>query len=295
MNSLVWGEQQQQQARLLIKAALQEDLAERGDVTSQALIPENTEGSVGIVARQSGALSGLPVIPLVLEQFDEPMVLQTLAADGDLLEPGKCVATLSGPVRALLTAERTILNFLTHLSGIASLAGAFVRLVEGTKAVILDTRKTHPGYRYLEKYAVSCGGAVNHRMGLYDGMLIKDNHLAAAGLDHQRIAEAVQRARNFAPDLAVEVEVDTLDQLQRLLPSEPEIVLLDNMNCEQLTQAMELRDQLSPETLLEASGGVTMQTVRAIADTGVDRISIGALTHSAPAFDLGFDWQNNAE
>jgi len=212
--------------------------------------------------------------------------------DGSPLQSGDHVATVKGPVQLLLTGERIALNFLIHLSGIASKTGEFVRRTAGSNAVILDTRKTLPGYRLLHKYAVRCGGGTNHRMGLYDGMLIKDNHLAARG--NRSVADAVSAARLFLSarslQLPVEVEVDTLEQLKDALDARPEIVLLDNMKLAQLRQAVALRNETSPSTLLEASGGVNLETVGRIAGTGVDRISIGGLTHSAPALDLGYDW-----
>ena len=279
-------------ARTLIALGLQEDLADRGDVTSQLLIPERQQGQVAIVARQAGVLSGLPLAWLVLQQMTAEGTWHDTLPDGTALVPGQTVAVLTGSVRQLLTAERTMLNFLTHLSGIATLTQQYVGLVQGTQAQILDTRKTHPGYRVLEKYAVRCGGGSNHRMGLYDGVMIKDNHLAArrAQFPGEAPARMIELVRQAWPELPLTVEVDTLTQLEDLLPGGPDIILLDNMTCPQMEQAVRLRDRLSPGTLLEASGGVNLSTVAGIAQTGVDRISIGALTHSAPAFDLGFDW-----
>jgi nicotinate-nucleotide pyrophosphorylase (carboxylating) len=203
------------------------------------------------------------------------------------------VATVTGPLDKLLIGERTMLNFLTHLSGIATLTRRFVDAVAGTKAQILDTRKTLPGYRVLEKYAVRCGGGTNHRMGLYDGVLIKDNHLAA-WTKSESIADAIRTARRKSPGVSIEVEVDTLEQLREALKGQPEIVLLDNMTPARLREAVAIRDALNgqPQVLLEASGGVALETVREIALTGVERISIGALTHSAPALDLAFDWSD---
>lgn len=283
----------------LIHLALDEDLQDRGDLTSQATVPDEVVAEVNIVAREDGVLSGGILIARVYEALcqrdhapSDQVSVAIHMADGSVLKPGDHVATVTGPVRLLLTGERIALNFLIHLSGIASLTAKFVRKAEGSRAVILDTRKTLPGYRLLHKYAVRCGGGTNHRMGLYDGMLIKDNHLAARG--NRSVADAVRVARSFLAaqslDLPVEVEVDTLQQLQDALAANPEIVLLDNMKPPQLQQAVALRDQLSPATLLEASGGVNMETVGCIAGTGVDRISIGGITHSAPALDLGYDW-----
>ena len=208
------------------------------------------------------------------------------------MQRGTVLASITGPVRSLLTGERTVLNLMTHLSGIASRTAQFVEQVRGTRAVILDTRKTLPGYRLLQKYAVRCGGGTNHRMGLYDGILIKDNHLAARG--ESSCAAAVADARRFMLSIdakaTIEIEVDSLKQLRDALQERPEIVLLDNMSVEMLRDAVRIRDENAPQTRLEASGGVTLQTVRAIAETGVERISVGSLTHSSPALDLGFDW-----
>lgn len=285
-------------AQALIQMALAEDLSEAGDLTSQATVPADASATVNIVARDSGRLAGGVLIERVYaalaacEQSEQAVEVSVNLPDGRLLSSGDVIASVTGPVRALLTGERTALNFLIHLSGIATRTAEFVRLVEGSNAVILDTRKTLPAYRHLHKYAVLCGGGTNHRMGLYDGMLIKDNHLAARG--NTSVADAVSSARDYlsenAPGLPVEVEVDTLVQLKDALAAKPEIVLLDNMKTTELQQAIRLRDELSPSTLLEASGGVNTETVGCIAGTGVDRISIGGLTHSAPALDIGYDW-----
>jgi len=282
----------EQSARELIRLGLQEDLQERGDVTSNLLIDEQETGTVVIRARQSGVLCGLPLVPLVFAAIEARCQISDITPDGSPVAPGQAVATLTGPVRALLTAERTILNFLTHLSGIATLTATYVEQVQGTKAKILDTRKTHPGFRLLEKYAVLCGGGTNHRIGLYDGVMIKDNHLAARQAHHPDEADGdvIRLVRQVWPELPLTLEVDTLDQLRSMLPAGPDVVLLDNMTLEQLREAVAIRDQLGSSTELEASGGVNLQTVADIASTGVDRISVGALTHSAPAFDLGFDW-----
>lgn len=290
--AIVFDSATQQSADHLIELGLQEDLRERGDLTCQSTISEDLVASVNIVSRQTGVLSGLVVIPAVFKRLPGDVTWTLHLQDGDRVSRGSLVATISGPVRSLLIGERTVLNFLTHLSGIASRTAEFVRAIEGTKAVILDTRKTLPGYRLLQKYAVRCGGGTNHRMGLYDGVLIKDNHLAARG--DASCASAVADARSFlkAQHLppVVEIEVDSLEQLRDALAQQPDIVLLDNMAPSQLVEAVAIRNQESPATRLEASGGVTLETVRAIAETGVDRISIGGLTHSSPALDLGFDW-----
>lgn len=279
-------------ARRVIATAFAEDLAGMNDVTTDALIPPDVQGNVAIASRQAGVLAGLALVPLVLQTFQDKVALKSVGHDGMPLEPGTVVAELAGPVRTLLTAERTILNLLTLLSGVATHTRRFVELVAGTKAQILDTRKTLPGLRRLQKYAVRCGGGTNHRMGLFDGVLIKDNHLAAwVDGGGGSIADALRHVRSkVGPDTPIEVEVDTLEQLQDALAAAPDFVLLDNMDCDQMTQAVALRDEQSPETLLEASGGVNLDTVAGIAATGVDRISVGALTHSSIALDLGFDW-----
>jgi nicotinate-nucleotide pyrophosphorylase (carboxylating) len=284
----------------LIQLALAEDLEDRGDLTSQATVPPKSTAEVNLVARENGVLSGSVLIERVyaalcaVQQHSADSVHVTMCVqDGERVEPGTVVATVVGPVSLLLTGERVVLNFVIHLSGIASLTAEFVHRTNGSRAVILDTRKTLPGFRLLHKYAVRCGGGSNHRIGLFDGMLIKDNHLAARGNDS--VADAVAAARSWLKqqdlDLPVEVEVDTLDQLRDALAEQPEIVLLDNMKPTELQAAVTLRDEQSPRTLLEASGGVNLETVGCIAGTGVDRISIGALTHSAPALDFGYDWQ----
>ncbi|MDG1896929.1 MAG: carboxylating nicotinate-nucleotide diphosphorylase [Fuerstiella sp.] len=284
----------------LIQLALAEDLEDRGDLTSRATVPTWATAAVNLVARENGVLSGSVLIERVyaalcaLQKVPADTVLVTsCVSDGAHVEAGTVVATVTGPVSLLLTGERVALNFVIHLSGIASMTAEFVRRTEGSRAVILDTRKTLPGFRLLHKYAVRCGGGSNHRIGLFDGMLIKDNHLAARGSDS--VADAVATARSWLKeerlDLPVEVEVDTLEQLRDALAEQPEIVLLDNMKPAALRAAVTLRDDVSPQTLLEASGGVNLETVGCIAGTGVDRISVGALTHSASALDFGYDWQ----
>lgn len=276
----------------LIELALGEDLAAAGDITTAALVTPNERGTVHIVARQPGVLAGLPIVEQVFARLDAAVVVENRLEDGARLERGTVVACLRGPQRALLTGERTALNFLTHLSGVATLTRRFVDLVAGTQAGIYDTRKTLPGWRLLEKYAVRAGGGRNHRVGLYDMVLIKDNHLAGwqAATGHT-IAEAVAAAREHTGGtVRIEVEVDSLDQLRDALYGRPDIVLLDNMDCPMLAAAVALRNETAPQVELEASGGITLETVAAIARTGVERISTGALTHSAVALDLAFDW-----
>ena len=279
-------------AKTLARMSLQEDLRDIGDLTCLATIPADLQATVNIVSRQTGVVSGLPVLPLVFEELPGPVTWTMPLHDGDPVQRGSVLVSVSGPVRSLLAGERTVLNFMTHLSGIASRTAEFVERIYGTRAVILDTRKTLPGYRLLQKYAVRCGGGTNHRMGLYDGVLIKDNHLAARG--ESSCAAAVADAREFmaqrAAHATIEIEVDSLSQLRDALNERPEIILLDNMPPEMLREAVSIRDARCHETQLEASGGVTLETVRAIAESGVERISIGSLTHSSPSLDLGFDW-----
>ncbi len=279
-------------AKTLTRMSLDEDLRDRGDLTCLATIPAELQATVNIVSRQTGIVCGLPVLPVVFQMLPGSVSWSLNLNDGDPVERGTVLASMTGPVRSLLTGERTVLNFMTHLSGIASRTAEFVEQIRGTKAVILDTRKTLPGYRLLQKYAVRCGGGVNHRMGLFDGILIKDNHLAARG--ESSCAAAVADARRYMASIDagadIEIEVDSLKQLRDVLHEQPEIVLLDNMPAEMLKAAVLIRDQYAPQTLLEASGGITLQTARAVAETGVERISVGSLTHSSPALDLGFDW-----
>jgi nicotinate-nucleotide pyrophosphorylase (carboxylating) len=289
----VFADAELRNARELILDALAEDLAARGDLTTSAVIPAEAVGSVSIVARREGVLSGLPIVPLVFAEIDPQVCVEVRIADGERVERGAIIAVVTGPTRSLLIGERTALNFCTHLSGVASLTRLFVDRTVGTCAKIFDTRKTLPGWRALQKYAVRCGGGMNHRLGLYDGVLIKDNHLAAwIGLENRpSLSDAVRRAQAVSPpDAKIEVEVDALDQLRDVLQAKPDIVLLDNMSPSMMREAVALRDRDAPGVLLEASGGVTLETVSDIAATGVERISVGALTHSAPALDLAFDW-----
>lgn len=279
--------------RRLVDLALAEDLGPVGDRTSRALIPADRPGRAAFVARSPGVVAGLPAAALVCEAVDPRLTFTPSVADGSVLKPGTVVATVAGPLRALLAAERTALNFLQRLSGVASLTRKYVDAAAGHRAEVLDTRKTTPGWRLLEKYAVRMGGGRNHRIGLYDGVLIKDNHLA--GLDGD-IQLAVATARNAPGNdaLAIEVEVDTAEQLEEALAAGADIVLLDNMPPDLLRAAVRRRDAVSPATLLEASGGITLSTIAAVAATGVDRISVGALTHSAPALDIGLDYLPSA-
>jgi nicotinate-nucleotide pyrophosphorylase (carboxylating) len=283
----------------LIELALQEDLGReptwRGDITSFILIPPGYNGRAVFVARSPGVLAGLPAAALVCGALDERLRLEAFLEDGAPVEAGTRIAAVSGPVAGILTAERTALNFLQRLSGVATLTRRYVDAVAGLPCQILDTRKTTPGWRLLEKYAVRCGGGHNHRVGLYDMVLIKDNHLAATG-KRWKIADAVRLGRKeplgvLARSVPVEIEVDTLAQFDEALAARPDMILLDNMSLEQMREAVRRRNAVAPGVQLEASGGVNLQTVRAIAETGVDRISVGALTHSAPALDIALDYE----
>ncbi len=295
----------------LIRLAKQEDDGNLEDWTTNAIVPSEATGTAHIVARGTGVIAGLKVIELTIAHFGHAIECELLTTDGTSVKPNQKVATLTGSARGLLTLERVILNFIGRLSGVATLTRNFCAQVEGEKARIYDTRKTTPGWRRLEKYAVQCGGGRNHRTGLFDGILIKDNHLAlTSGLTSNpksTPAQAVQIARAFmlkaieekrlASPIPIEIEVDTIDQLTNVLSQHPDIILLDNMTLAQLNQAVELRDaEIAKRTPsisidLEASGGVNLETVNKIAETGVDRISVGALTHSAINFDVALDWK----
>ena len=287
-----FGQREKAAADVLIGLGLAEDLETAGDLTCAALIRPEESAAVQVVARSNGILSGSPIGRMVFARLDPNVRWESHRRDGESISRGEAVATVSGPLATLLTGERTMLNFMTHLSGIASLTRRFVDAVHGTRAVVLDTRKTLPGWRVLEKYAVRCGGGTNHRIGLYDGVLIKDNHLAA-WTESDSIAHAVIAARQRSPHgVSVEVEVDSVAQLRDALDGRPDIVLLDNMDLKTLRESVSIRNQVAPGVLLEASGGVTLATVAEIAQTGVERISVGGLTHSAPALDLAFDWKS---
>jgi nicotinate-nucleotide pyrophosphorylase (carboxylating) len=292
LEHLHFGPAERSNALALIDLALAEDLGQHGDLTSIATIPEEAHGAARFIARTDGVIAGLPVVTLLAEQCALGRGWETLIADGDRVAPGAVIARLTGSMRSLLAVERTALNFVQRLSGIATLTARFVAEVAGTKAVILDTRKTTPGWRALEKYAVRCGGGQNHRNGLYDAILLKDNHLAWLEGAGDPVGRAINAARAHAPPgTVVEVEVDSLDQLERALECDPDIVLLDNFGPGALAEAVRRRDVGKPRVLLEASGGVTLATVGALARTGIDRISVGALTHSAPALDIGMDFE----
>jgi nicotinate-nucleotide pyrophosphorylase (carboxylating) len=317
-----WDEAIEDDCRQLVRLAVREDLDRWHDWTTVALVAEGASGRANVVARRQGVIAGLAAAPVVLDEYDPRLVWRSLANDGDSVEPGRVVAEMSGPARSMLVVERPLLNFLGHLAGIATLTRAYVDGVAGTSARVYDTRKTTPGWRRLEKYAVRCGGGTNHRLGLYDGVLIKDNHLAMCAIpssgaatesaigDVQKEtaqgaaagmtpAQAVARMREFLRDvepsdpragLLIEVEVDTLEQLELVLPAGPDLVLLDNMTPAQLREAVARRNAVNRQVHLEASGGIDLSTIGEIARTGVERISVGRITHSAKWFDVGLDW-----
>ncbi|MFQ3611125.1 MAG: carboxylating nicotinate-nucleotide diphosphorylase [Fimbriimonadales bacterium] len=269
----------------LIQRALCEDIG-NGDITTQALIPPEARTECAIFAQAEGVLCGLEVAKRVFQRLDPAMRFASALTDGALLEPDTPVLQILGKTRAVLTGERTALNFLQHLSGIATLTRQYVNAVEGTGAQIVDTRKTTPTLRLLEKYAVSVGGGRNHRFGLDDGVLIKDNHLLALGGD---LREAIRRARAHAHHLiAIEVECTTLEMVQTAVEAGADVILLDNMPLEMLREAVQMAK--GHVKAIEASGGVSLQTVRAIAETGVDYISVGALTHSAPILPMHLEF-----
>jgi nicotinate-nucleotide pyrophosphorylase (carboxylating) len=268
----------------VVHRALEEDLALGPDVTTDSTVPEGARATGDVVPRTRGVLAGVPVAAAVFELVGGPDVDVALhAADGTETRPGLPVLTVSGPTRSLLTAERTALNLISHLSGVATLTSRWVDAVAGTGAAIRDTRKTTPGLRALEKYAVRCGGGVNHRLALGDAALVKDNHVAAAG----GIAAAVTAVRAHAPGVPLEVECDTLDQVREALGTGVELVLLDNFSLEDTRAAVELGRAAGVR--LEASGGLALDRAHDVASTGVDYLAVGALTHSAPVLDLGFD------
>ncbi len=276
----------------LIHLAKEEDLG-CGDVTSEATIPEDQKGQAQICFRQPGIICGLPVAQAILTEYHPQLTLESNCTDGQSIDAGQNTGTISGPLRHMLSAERVVLNFLQHLSGIATQTEKYVEQTKGSKTQICDTRKTIPGWRQLEKYAVRCGGGTNHRMGLYDAGLIKDNHIAALNKEtwSEGLAEAVNRLYDNHPDLKfIEAEVDNLDQLSQILNFKHiHIILLDNMNNEQIAKAVAMRNEMNPNILLEASGGITLNRIKEISAIGVDRISIGALTHHIESLDIGLD------
>lgn len=267
----------------IVRLALAEDLGRAGDLTTDATIKPGTQLTAHIRARKPGILAGMDAATHALKLVDDTVTLDHHIEDGGALTPGDVIAIMSGPARSILIAERTMLNFLGRLSGIATLTSTYAKAIAHTNATVVCTRKTTPGHRAVEKRAVRCGGGTSHRYGLDDAILIKDNHIAACG----SIPEALQRAHAYAGHLRmIEIEVDTLDQLREALPHKPHAILLDNMKPDMLRKAVAIIDG---QCLAEASGGVTLDTIAAIAETGVDYISVGALTHSAINLDLGLD------
>ncbi|MEZ5213032.1 carboxylating nicotinate-nucleotide diphosphorylase [Gordonia sp. (in: high G+C Gram-positive bacteria)] len=272
----------------LIATALDEDLRYGPDVTTLATVPADTVADARIVSRAHGVIAGVPVVRAVFDLVigSANYVVTSERGDGSPVAPGDVVLGVRAPAASLLTAERTALNLLCHLSGIATATAQWVAAVEGTSAQIRDSRKTLPGLRFLQKYAVRAGGGVNHRMGLGDAALIKDNHVVAAG----GVAAALQAVRAYAPDVPVEVEVDSLAQFDEVLALEPALILLDNFEPWETQMAVQRRDKRAPSTKLESSGGLTLDMAMDYARTGVDYLAVGALTHSVTVLDLGLDW-----
>lgn len=271
-----------------IKAALLEDMGRAGDITSELIIPAGQNEEARLVARNAGHIAGLTAAEIAFQLVDPSLTFAVARPDGSQVKPGETLAKITGPARAILTGERVALNFLGHLSGVATATAGLVEAVKHTKARIVCTRKTLPNLRILQKYAVRCGGGFNHRFGLDDAVLIKDNHIAAAG----GIGPALERVRSGLGHMVkIEVEVDTLEQLEEALSLHADTVLLDNMSLEDLRRAVAMaKAKTNNHAVLEASGNVTLKTAGAIAETGVDYISSGAITHSAPNLDIGLDF-----
>lgn len=279
----------------LLELAFEEDVGS-GDVTCQATVPEDAMCACAFVARAAGIVSGMEVVARWYARVDARLAFEVICPDGTPFAKGQTLAIIRGPARSVLTGERVALNVMQRMCAVATMASEYVAAVAGTHAVILDTRKTIPGWRELDKMAVRCGGASNHRQGLYDMVLIKDNHIALAGrkVDAESVAWAIREAKRTT-SVAVEVEVDTVAQLMEALPEEPDMVLLDNMSPDTMRDAIRQAEALCAERglrrpLFEASGGITKLTIRAVAESGVDRISVGALTHSVMALDIGLDF-----
>lgn len=274
---------------ILIELALAEDLGS-GDVTSLYFIPEERRACAFVAVRKDGVVSGVELAARVFSTVDPALDVEILIADGSRVAAGALLIRVEGSARSILTAERTALNFLQHLSGVATLTARYVEQIKGTRARILDTRKTTPGYRLLEKQAVLDGGGTNHRLGLYDRAMVKDNHLVAEG-GTEAIQAAIDQLKSDKPGVEVELEADSLEQVRNFLAMDGvDFILLDNMSLEELRAAVEMRGERG-KPQLEASGGITLATLREIAETGVDFISAGALTHSAPALDVGLDFE----
>ncbi len=296
---LAWDDHLARHVTSRAQGWLLEDLGHECDWTSVSLVPAEARSSLSIVARKPGVIAGLPAAGVVARAADAELVLEPLVDDGTVVAAGQAVATLAGHTRSVLTAERIILNLMGRLSGIATATRRLVDAVAGTRCRVYDTRKTVPGWRLLDKYATRVGGGWNHRLGLYDAILIKDNHLAALQAEGIPPAAAVGRARAFLgkafpPDRAaamvVEIEIDSIVQLRAVLEAQPDVVLLDNMQPDELAACVAMRNGTAANVILEASGGVRPDTVAAIARTGVDRVSTGWPTHDAPWLDVALDW-----
>lgn len=306
-----WSGTIEDDLRQIVRLAVREDLDRGQDWTTLALVSGDAQGRAVMMAREAGVIAGLRALPVIVDEMHAGIEIEFRARDGEEVAAGAVLAEISGSARDLLTCERPMLNTVGRLSGIATLTRELAKRVAGTGARVYDTRKTTPGWRRLEKYAVRCGGGYNHRTGLFDAILIKDNHLAVAAGENRSPAEAVRRAREFAAALSpafaraewpgdaagsagawllIEVEIERLEQLDDVLREGPDIVLLDNMAPEELRAAVARRNELAPQVELEASGGVSLETVRQIALTGVERISAGRLTHSARWLDVALDW-----
>ena len=296
---LAWGEPLADQVRSRVGDWLAEDLGHECDWTSVALVPATARSELAVVARRAGVVAGLPAAALVTKAADPGMEFLPRRTDGDRVAAGETVAMLTGPTRSVLTAERLILNLMGRLSGIATATRQLVDAAAGTTCQVYDTRKTVPGWRLLDKYATRAGGGQNHRLGLYDAILIKDNHLAALAAAGITPADAIRRARIFldqafpperAAAMVIEIEIDGITQLEPVLAAGPDVVLLDNMQPDELAGCVALRNAKGPGVILEASGGIRPETVAAIARTGVDRVSTGWPTHNAPWLDIALDW-----
>ncbi len=296
-----WDATVEEDCRRLVRLAIREDLDRFYDCTTLALVPPEASAKATVVAREAAVVAGMPAIPLIIDEMQANLQWTPLVEEGSHVTAGVRIAEISGSARDLLTSERIVLNLLGRLCGVATRTRRFVDAVTGTQTKVYDTRKTTPGWRLLEKYAVHLGGGRNHRRGLYDAVLVKDNHLALWRAEDSAAspAKAVERAREFVRRTAmetaggppvIEIEVDTLDQLNDVLQAEPDVVLLDNMSPEILRKAVEMRNASAPGVVLEASGGVDLDSIGGVAATGVDRISVGGLTHAARSVDLGLDW-----
>ena len=281
---------QDSRAILAIKAALKEDIGS-GDATTLALVGPDDLATGEIQARETCCVAGLNVALYILQLLDPTLTYEVLIPNGNIAPAGSVLAKFTGRARAILTAERTALNFIQRMCGTATMTHAFVEAVRPYNCMVLDTRKTTPCLRVFEKFAVLCGGGTNHRFGLYDRILMKDNHrFLWAGGDPNRLDLAVEAARKAYPLLAVEIEVETIEELKSALRAEPEWIMLDNMPCDMMRECVRITREATQKTKLEASGGITLKTANEIASTGVDALSVGALTHSAPSIDLALEW-----